>query len=181
MSTTKTEFKMFPITNPFAREDYFTEMAQKGWYYKSSFLSWYRFEQGEPKNRIYRLDYDLFRSGKSDDEYIRMFQDFGWHLHGKENGFYIFWTEDPEAGTEIFSDRDDWINVELKMYEQNLWLLLFLFIAIMVPFTYMVDTENLPRYVEIFSYIGLGIFVLLIGFTIGAICGIVMRKNANKR
>lgn len=181
MSTTKTEFKLFNLIDPFGREDYFTGMAQKGWYYDGNFLFWYRFKKGAPKNRVYRMDYDLYRSGKNEEEYLQMFDDFGWRLHSKKQGFYIFWTEDPEAGSDIFSDKEGWYNVRYKMFEQNFYLTLVLFLTVMLPFIYLIETEDLPRIVEIFSYIGTGIFTFILAFNIGGLIGITSRKQKDKR
>jgi len=111
-------------------EAWLREMAQKGWHFKSVSLPGnYIFEQGEPRNDVYRLDYFIDR--KDMTNYLQIFQDAGWDYMGEMNGWQYFRKEAGEGEVpEIFSDNES----KAKKYERiMLFLIIFLPIFIIFP------------------------------------------------
>ena len=108
MRKTKTEFKWFTIPQYRQEEEYLTSMHRKGWKFtKVSFPGFYHFEQCEPENVTYRLDYN--QEGVANKaEYVQMFSDCGWEYLFDFVGYSYFRKASDEADTneEIFCDDE---------------------------------------------------------------------------
>ena len=53
------------------------QMSREGWHLEAYTFGWYRFRRGEPREYLYRLDFDPDAS-KRRDEYLAIFRDAGW-------------------------------------------------------------------------------------------------------
>ena len=80
MGNTKKEFKWFTITQYKQEEEYLSSMHRKGWRFtKVIFPGIYSFEECEPENVTYRLDYN--QDGIANKaEYVQMFSDCGLNI-----------------------------------------------------------------------------------------------------
>jgi hypothetical protein len=87
-------------------EAWLREMAQQGWHLlKPGLLGYYTFQEGEPSDMVYRLDYI---PGKFDhEEYLLLFADAGWEFVGEMWGWQYF-RKEALAGEEpqIFTDPE---------------------------------------------------------------------------
>lgn len=104
--TTLKKFRWFWAWDDEKEETWLRGMAQQGWHLKSlSLPGRYTFEQGAPRDEVYRLDF--FTGGKDKDDYLLLFQDSGWEHLGAMNSWQYFRkaAADGEA-PDIFSDRE---------------------------------------------------------------------------
>ncbi len=103
--TTMKQFRWFWAWDDEKEEAWLREMSQKGWHFKSVRLPGnYTFEQGEPRDDVYRLDF--FTDRKDMVNYLQLFQDGGWEYLGEMNIWQYF--RKPAVGgiaPEIFSDN----------------------------------------------------------------------------
>lgn len=125
-------------------EKWLTDMSKKGWHLKSIrspdnvavsltevnkwsmgtglgvlptllFPGFYHFEQNEPEDYIYRLDY--FAKLSDLDNYQQLFEDAGWEFLGKK-GVWFYFRQKTEEGNvqEIYSDNKS----KIKKYRNNM-------------------------------------------------------------
>ena len=74
----KKEWKWFSIFNYEKEQEYLQEQHKKGWkFIKVTGLGTYHFEECEPENVVYQLDYNKEGSANK-EEYIKMFADCEW-------------------------------------------------------------------------------------------------------
>lgn len=103
---TKTELKTFFITDFEQEANYLMAMHRKGWKLtKISFDCLFHFEQVEPEEVVYRLDFK--DNGRADQEaYYQLYRDYGWEPVATCNSFEIFRKPASQVGTDdIFSDE----------------------------------------------------------------------------
>ena len=155
MSTIK-KFHWFWAWDDDKVEDWLREQSLAGLHMKHvSFSSVYTFEQGEPSDYVYRLDYFIDR--KDISAYLQIFEDAGWEYLGEKGGWQYFRTEsvDGEA-PEIYSDNAS----KAKKYER-----LILFLVILLPlylnFFNMANRSD-SGYMQFFSVIMSGFMLLYI-------------------
>ncbi len=103
--TTMKKFRWFWAWEDEKEESWLREMSQQGWHFKSvSIPHNYTFEQGEPTDYVYRLDY--FIDQKNVEEYQQIFEDAGWDYMGKMSGWQYFRQEAVHGQElEIFTDN----------------------------------------------------------------------------
>jgi len=104
-------------------EVWLREMSKQGWHFKSAgYPGYYIFEQGEPGDYTYRLDYFINR--KDIQNYLQLFHDAGWHYLGEMGGWQYF-SQKGLIGEEqeIYSDKES----KAKKYLGLLLYLIFLF------------------------------------------------------
>jgi hypothetical protein len=131
--TTLKQFRWFWAWDDEKEENWLRDMAKKGWHFKSVSLPGnYYFEQGEPKDYAFRLDYLPQR--KDMVTYLQIFQDAGWDYMGEMNNWQYFRKEalNGEA-PEIFTDNES----KSKKYQRILTILL------VVMFVVVVNLNNL--------------------------------------
>ena len=87
---TKKEYKYFSIFSYEKEQDYLREMHQHGWrFVKVTGFGVYHFEECEPADVIYQLDYN--QEGLSHKtEYVQMFNDCGWEYIQDYAGYCYF-------------------------------------------------------------------------------------------
>ncbi len=120
-------------------EAWLSEMAQQGWHLKRLvFSTVYEFEQGEPKEVTYRLDYNAI-GRKEKDNYLLLFADAGWEHVGEISGWQYFRKEvQPGEAPEIFTDNES----KIEKYKR-----LLSYLAILLP-VYMVTTMSSFNHAE---------------------------------
>ena len=131
MSTMK-KFHWFWAWEDEKEEVWLRQMSMEGWHFKSArLLGNYVFEQGEPADYVYRLDY--FTGRKDMPSYLQIFEDAGWEHMGKMSGWQYFRIETRDGEVpEIYSDKAS----KAKKYERlTLYLVIFLpiYLNMMLP------------------------------------------------
>ncbi len=128
--TTMKQFRWFWAWDDEKEEAWLREMAQKGWHFHSVTLPGnYTFEQGEPRDDVYRLDHFLDNKNSKAD-YIQLFLDAGWDYMGEMNGWQYFRKTAVEGESlEIFSDNES----KSKKY-QRIMLYLIIFLPVIFSF-----------------------------------------------
>ena len=122
--TTMNKFKWFWAWNDEKEEIWLRDMANQGWHFKAiSFPGNFEFEQGKPKDFVFRLDY-FNNTAKEKDGYLQLFQDGGWDHMGEYYGWQYFRKEaiDGQA-PEIYSDNESKVT---KYQRLLLYLIIFL-------------------------------------------------------
>ena len=86
-------------------EQWLTEMSNQGYHLlKPGFFGRYEFEQGDPKNYVYQLD---FMTGKKDqlETYLQFFTDAGWEYVGEFGSWQYFRIlAEGDTQPEIYTD-----------------------------------------------------------------------------
>jgi len=145
--TTITKFKWFWVWNDEKEEQWLREMAQQGWYFKTiSFPGNFEFEQGTPKDYVFRLDY-FNNLAKEKDNYLQLFQDGGWDHMGEYYGWQYFRKEAVDGETpEIYSDNESKVNKY-----QRLLLYLVVFLPIYINLVNIVN-RNQSGFMQILTF-----------------------------
>ncbi len=135
--TIKKKFHWFWAWDDEKEEVWLHEMSKKGWHFKSvSVPGNYIFEQGEPFDYTYRLDYLIHRKDMSN--YLQLFQDAGWSYLGEMGGWQYFRKEGlPGEVQEIYSDKES----KAKKY-QRLMLYLIIFFPIYLNFVLILSRDE---------------------------------------
>ena len=82
------------------------QMSRGGWHLEAYAFGWYRFRRGEPRDCLYRLDFDPY-AGKRWDEYLGIFRDAGWDHVLRWGSWHYFRAERGKAfSDEIYTDRE---------------------------------------------------------------------------
>ncbi|MBI5293994.1 MAG: DUF2812 domain-containing protein [Chloroflexi bacterium] len=169
--TTLKLFRWFWAWDDEKEEAWLRGMAQKGWHFKSVSLPGnYTFEQGEPGDFVYRLDY--FTEKKDILNYLQIFQDAGWEYMGEMNGWQYF-RKHAVAGEEldIYSDNES----KAKKYQR----ILFILVAIL-PIL-MINVINLNKMTDSFAQALTFFFFVFLIFYSYAIVKLGLRVTALKR
>jgi hypothetical protein len=130
-STVK-KYKWFWAWEDEKEEAWLSEMANRGLHLKEvGFPGVYLFQQGEPANYVYRLDYQSLRS-KDRESYLQLFADAGWEHVGDMAGWVYFRIKaKPGEAPEIYSDAESKMG---KYYRVMMYLIIFLpFLIIFKP------------------------------------------------
>ncbi len=144
----KKQFHWFWAWDDEKEEGWLRGMSQKGWHFKSvSFPSNYLFEQGEPIDYIYRLDYFINR--KDMDGYLQIFEDAGWDYMGEMGGWQYFRQEAVNGESpEIYTDNES----KSKKY-QRIMMFLIIFLPIIMNSIIMIDRGADSDFIKIFSFL----------------------------
>ena len=112
-------------------EAWLSSMSQRGWHLASVGLPCtYRFRAGEPRDYVYRLDYQTFPK-KDKQEYQQLFRDAGWEYIGEMSAWQYFRKEvKEEESLEIFTD----VESKIAKYKRILAFLWFFWIVLIVVF-----------------------------------------------
>lgn len=132
---TKKEFRYFSIFNHEKEQDYLREQHKCGWkFVKVSGLCTYHFEECEPEDVIYQLDFNPDGS-EHKDEYIQMFADCGWEYMQEYVGYSYFRKPAVEMvdEEEIFCDDSSRMEMLNRVYKGRLLPLLIIFSACLMP------------------------------------------------
>jgi len=166
----KKEWKYFTIAEVDKEQEYLREMHRHGWALaKVVFPGLYYFEECEPKDVIYQLDYNT-DAEKNKEEYTQLFRDCGWEYVLTFVGYHYFkkGVEDMKAGDEeIFNDDDSKLEMQKRVFQGRIVPLLILFIGVVLPqlflqFHNMRDDGNVKPFIFyiIIAIIYIIVFVL---------------------
>ena len=132
---TKKELRYFSIFNYEKEQEYLREQHKHGWkFVKVTGFGMYHFEECEPEDVVYQLDYFDTASG-SKDEYVKMFDDCGWEYIMDYAGYSYFRKSvcDMETEEEIFCDDSSRMAMMDRVYKAKLLPLLVIFSACLLP------------------------------------------------
>lgn len=164
-------FRWFWAWDDDKEEAWLRGMAQKGWHFKSVALPGnYTFEQGEPRDYVYRLDY--LTEKKDILNYLQIFQDAGWDYVGEMNGWQYFRKEAiPGEEMDIFSDNES----KAKKYQR----ILFILVAILPILIF--NVINLNKMTDSFAQALTFFFFCFLIFYSYSIIRLGLRVTALKR
>ena len=132
---TKKQFKYFSIFNHEKEQDYLREMHKQGWKFtKVTGLGIYHFEECEPQDTVYQLDYN--QEGLSHKmEYIQMFNDCGWEYIQDYAGYSYFRKAAAEMNgdEEIFCDDTSRAAMMGRVFKGRLLPLVLIFTGCLLP------------------------------------------------
>ena len=132
---TKKEFRWFSIFEYEKEQEYLREQHKNGWkFINVTGLGMYHFEECQPEDVVYQLDYNQEGSAHK-DEYIKMFADCGWEYIQEYAGYSYFRKSvaDMDAEEEIFCDDDSRLAMMDRVYKGRLIPLLVIFSACLLP------------------------------------------------
>lgn len=167
------KFRWFWAWQDEKEEVWLGEMSRKGYHLISAALPGiYTFTIGEPRNYVYRLDYQPY-SKKDRDDYLQLFSDAGWEHVGEMASWQYFRTEaKPGETPEIFTD----VESKVAKYKRLLGYLFIFLVSIWTVF--IIHLSDNP-----YSWIGgIKIFILVVGLVfLYAIIRIALRIKQLKR
>ncbi len=128
----KKEFKYFTIFKYEEEQEYLRDMHKRGWkLVKISGIGTYHFEECEPEDVVYQLDYNL----EKNKEYFQMFKDCGWeYLFDFAQYSYFCKPKSEMQGEEaIFCDEQSHYDMMDRVIKGRLTPLLLLFSTLLLP------------------------------------------------
>jgi len=156
-------------------EAWLRSMSQKGWHLFSVGLPCiYRFRAGEPRDYVYRLDYQTFRK-KDKQEYQQLFRDAGWEYVDEGSGWQQYFRKEAREGEapEIFTD----VESKVAKYKRLLAFLAFFVVIWIVLFGRNIWSDNPYSWWVIIQVISL----LVIGSLIYVIIRLILRIRQLRR
>ncbi len=132
---TKKEFRFFSIFNHEDEQDYLRQQHKNGWkFLKVTGLGTYHFEECQPEDVVYQLDYNQEGSAHKEG-YIQMFADCGWQYIQEFVGYSYFRKPAADMGVEegIFCDEASRLAMMERVYKGRLLPLLVIFSACILP------------------------------------------------
>ena len=160
---------------------YLREMHNHGWkILLVSGLGTYHFEECEPAEVVYQLDYN--QDGlKNKDEYVKLFADCGWQYLQDYCGYSYFRksaNEMQNGEEEIFCDDSSRLQMMERVFKGRLLPLLILFFCIVVP-QFILNIFVYHNYVGAILYAC--VFLLYISvFTVFAVKYLRYKQNIEK-
>lgn len=135
MARTKTKIKFFTIADYGEEERWLEEEHRNGWrLVKLIPPVFFIFEETKPEECVYQLDY---KNKKITDDYLQMFEDYGWEYAGACLGWYYFRKPANEVGSDedkkIFSDNESKIEMISHIFITRMIPLLILFVTVIIP------------------------------------------------
>jgi hypothetical protein len=107
-------------------ERWLREMALQGWHLRRPGLVRYTFDQGDPTDVVYRLDYRVL-AARDREEYLGLFRAAGWeHVGAVSNWQYFRTPATAGSAPDIFSDTES----RVAMF-QRLLTILIVFIPVL--------------------------------------------------
>ena len=132
---TKKEFRWFSIFEYEKEQEYLREQHKNGWkFINVTGLGMYHFEECQPEDVIYQLDYNQEGSAHK-EEYVQMFSDCGWEYIQEFVGYSYFRksVEAMDSEEEIFCDESSRIAMMDRVYKGRLLPLLVILSACLMP------------------------------------------------
>ncbi|MGI6509814.1 MAG: DUF2812 domain-containing protein [Erysipelotrichaceae bacterium] len=176
MAEIKRFTKIFTIADYEEEKKWLENQHAKGWrLIKIMMPFFYTFEKTEPENVIYQLEY---KEADITDDYLKMYEDYGWEFFGSYLGWNYFRKEAGAAADEndreIFSDAESKINMIDQVFKTRMIPLLTVFMAVMVPNFFGLDKLDFSPSEIVFTII----YLLLLALYIWAIfhCAIKLSK-----
>lgn len=139
MAKQKTKFGWFTIPEWEKEEKWLREQHKNGWkLIKAIPPGFYKFEQCEPEDVIYQLDYN--QEGMNHmGEYIQMFRDCGWEYVTDMMGYAYFRKPAKEMVEDegIFCDDESKIEMIERVYNGKMLPLIVIFCCCIMPQLFM--------------------------------------------
>ena len=157
--TTVRKFKWIWAWEDDKEEAWLREMANQGLHLKSVGIPGiYTFEQGNPRDVAYRLDYP--DTSKDYESYLQLFRDAGWEHIGQMSGWQYFCKEvvGGEA-PEIFTDEES----KAKKYKRVMVFVLMLMPILIISLTNL--NERSGTFYRIFSFL-MAFFILFFSYAL---------------
>ena len=135
MKKQKKEFKWFTIADYEKEQDYLREMHNHGWcFQKVGGLGIYHFEECEPADVIYQLDYNKQGIAQR-EEYVQLFEDCGWEYIQDFWGFSYFRKAIGIMNTEegIFCDDESRLEFMKRILKGRMTPVLIILFALVIP------------------------------------------------
>ena len=135
MSENRTWVRFFTIADYEEEEIWLRQQHRSGWKLSRLIVPcFYIFERCEPEDVVYRLDY---RNNREDEEYLRLFEDYGWEVCGRCMGWLYFrkpaeQTDDRQED-EIFSDNASRVDMVDHIVRTRMLPLLTIFLCCLLP------------------------------------------------
>ncbi len=140
MAREKTKFGWFTVPEWEKEEKWLREQHKRGWkLIDATAPCFYRFEECEPEDVIYQLDYNE-EGMRHRSDYIRMFHDCGWEYVTDMVG-YAYFRKPAEAMEEdegIFSDDESKFEMLQRVYKGRVRILIILFFLCVLPQVLMI-------------------------------------------
>ncbi|MGV3079285.1 DUF2812 domain-containing protein [Streptococcus sp. 32226D021BW] len=128
---TKTECKVFFITDFSQQASYLSEMHQQGWkLVKISWLFFYHFEKCQPEEVVYQVDFKESKN-KDRDSYLRMYEDYGWEFVVSCQNFNIFRKPAKMGELELYGDRESKVEFVKTIFQRRYLLSLGLYFILL--------------------------------------------------
>lgn len=175
------KIRFFTIADYKEEEEWLREQHKKGLKLKSMTIPcFYFFEECEPEDVVYRLDY---QNGRENSIYKQMFQDFGWEYFEQCSGWLYFRKPasemESEEEEEIFSDNDSRLDMVTHIFKTRMLPLMIIFLCCVIPKTTMAFTRGYLGGFELgFQIFWVVIFVLYTYMIVH--CGLKFRKIRNE-
>lgn len=135
MARQKTEFGWFTVPEWEKEQEWLREHHKRGWkLVKATAPGFYRFEQCEPEDVVYQLDYN--KEGMNNiSEYIQMFRDCGWEYVTDMVGYAYFRKSatDMVEDEGIFCDDESRMDMINRVFKGRVSVLIILFWCCIFP------------------------------------------------
>ena len=177
----KTFTRFFTIADYEEEEIWLREQHKNGWkLVKMVPPCFYTFEQCEPEDVIYRLDY---KNNENTDGYFEMLSDFGWEYVGKCVGWLYFRKPADTAETvedgELFSDNESKAEQVSKIIKTRMMPIATIFFCCVMPnFLRILDGEYIGFWGRIYSLFFSVMFALYVYLIVH--CGIKLKQIKKK-
>lgn len=123
----------------------------------------YIFEECEPEDVIYRLDY---KNSKADNTYIQMFQDYGWEYFADCAGWHYLRKPASEMELEeekdIFSDNTSRLEMVQNVFRTRMVPLMIILLCCILPQLYRLDSHGMDGVLKVVFAFLLVIYLYLI-------------------
>jgi hypothetical protein len=128
-SANQRKFRWFWPWQDEREEEWLGALSREGWHLQSfGFPSAYYFRMGDPKDYVYRLDFQN-SSPKDRQAYLQLFHDAGWEHIGKMSAWEYFRKEaHPGEEPEIFNDPES----KIHKYERVIGFMIIFFPILIV-------------------------------------------------
>ena len=163
----KLKIRFFTIADYEDEELWLRKQHQNGWkFVKMTPPCFYTFEECEPEDVIYRLDY---KNGAQTEEYLQMLNDFGWEYYARCVGWLYFRKPAGAAKTEgeeeLFSDNASRVDMAEHVARTRLIPLMVIFLCCVIP--NLINAANgvmgrLSAFFGIFFGVMFGIYLFMI-------------------
>lgn len=143
-------------------------MHKEGWKFVSTDGYHYQFEKAEKEDWCYQLDYK--ENGIAEDDYIQMYNDYGWEYAGQYDHWCYFRklrVEGEEADTTLFGDRESKLEL-CKRVVHGQFLRMLPFLLLMPSIINLLRLSNPTEYLgpffgtvfTVISILSLSVFVI---------------------
>lgn len=161
----KKESRFFSIFNHEKEQEYLSENHRQGWkFLKVTGLGMYHFEECQPEDIIYQLDYNREGSAQK-EEYIKMFSDCGWEYIQEYAGYSYFRkaVKEMHEEEEIFCDDESRLAMLERVYKGRMLPLLVIFSACLLP-QFVLHFVNGRYFLAAFMGVLLLVYAALFGY-----------------